>query len=125
MVNKRLFSVALIVSITGGVRVADCDSGTEGYYRKGERPMAATPNIEVQEVDQVNIVVGQYLVSQKNWRPDQFRLEHRGFSADGHAIIVWAIFLEDQIHPVPGGGKSVELHLDRNTQRVVRELGFQ
>jgi hypothetical protein len=125
MVNKGLFFAALIALITCSVQVVDCDSNTEGDYRKGKRPMAGTPKIEVQEVDQVNIIASQYLVAQKKWRPDQFRLEHRGFSPDGHAIIVWAIYLEDEIRPVPGGGNSVELYVDRTAQRVVRELGFQ
>jgi hypothetical protein len=124
-VNKGLFSVALIALTTCGVRVANCDSGPGDDYRKGEKLMAGTSNVEVQEIDQVNAVASQYLAAQKKWRPDQFRLEYKGLIAGGHTIIVRAVYLEDEIRPAPGAGKSVELHIDRASRQVVRELGFQ
>jgi len=87
--------------------------------------MAGTPGVAVQEVDHINAIANQYLIAQKKWRPDQFRLEHKGLAPDGRSLIVWAVYLEDELHPTPGGGESVELYIDRDSQRVVRELGFQ
>jgi hypothetical protein len=87
--------------------------------------MAETPTLEAQEVTQINTIASQYLATQKKWRPDQFRLEYKGRTPDGQVVIVWAVYLEDEIHPVPGAGKSVELHINRASQQVVQELGFQ
>lgn len=88
--------------------------------------MAGTPSaVAGQAVDHINVIASQYLAMQKNWRLNQFRLEQKGLTADGQAVIVWAIYLEDELHPTPGGGKSVELYIDLTTQKVVRELGFQ
>jgi len=66
----------------------------------------------------------QYLRERKGWGNDDFRLELKEATPSGEAVL-WAIFLEDERHPVPGGGESVELHVDREAGRVTRELGFQ
>lgn len=67
----------------------------------------------------------RYLVHEKHWSLDDFRIEKRGPTEDGRCEIIWGIFLEDEKNPVPGGGQSVELHVDLDEYRVVKELGFQ
>lgn len=70
-------------------------------------------------------VAARYLEQTKGWKRDEFRTEFMGLDpASGHAIIR-GIFLEDERRPMPGGGQSVELYLDRGSQRVARELHFQ
>ena len=68
----------------------------------------------------------EYIERTKRWRPDQFRLEHHGWTDDGRQAIVYAVFLEDERpRPYLGGGESVALYIDRQDHRVVRELHFQ
>lgn len=66
-----------------------------------------------------------YLGAGKKWRPDQYRLEHRGPSPDGKHWIVVAVHADDEAGLSPGGGKSLELWFDVPSRRVMKELGFQ
>lgn len=72
---------------------------------------------------EIDSVVAAYLSETKHWKKDEFRIEYKGIR--DHWAIVWAIFTDDELHPKPGGGKSVELHVNLNTHRVDKELGFQ
>lgn len=66
-----------------------------------------------------------YLQQHKGWQRDQYRVEIERLEDHGERIVIRGVFLEDESHPVPGGGQSVELHVDRRTGEVRKELGFQ
>ena len=80
---------------------------------------------EQSENDRLNAVVTQYLFDTKNWKPEEFRIEHKGTTSDKRLVICWGVFLEDETKPAPGAGKSVILHIDPSQGRVVEERGFQ
>lgn len=67
----------------------------------------------------------RYLRQHKAWRDDEFRVDIRALSDEGNDVVLWGIFLDDERHPAPGGGRSVELHADRSTAEITRELAFQ
>jgi Holliday junction resolvase-like predicted endonuclease len=87
--------------------------------------MSDAAGINAQEQSRLASAVQRYLQERKGWTEDQFRIEIRSIDPGGANIVVWGIFLEDERHPVPGGGQSVELHVDRRTGEVKAELGFQ
>ena len=61
----------------------------------------------------------------KGWQRSDFRIEPHGLSADKTAAVVWAVHSADERSPAPGGGKSLALHVDRQSLKVVKELRFQ
>jgi hypothetical protein len=78
-----------------------------------------TPNERVE----ITTLAGRYLMKQKGWALEQFRIEIKRI--DPMTIVLWCIFLDDERHPSPGGGQSVELHVDKSTFEIKRELHFQ
>jgi hypothetical protein len=117
-----LLFVSLIVFVTSPV---DSGSFIVCGQKQGDAEMSGGTNLEGQELARINAAVTQYLTQQKLWKLNQFRVDYKGVTADGRSAIVWAIYLEDETNPVPGGGKSLELQIDRTTMKVVKELGFQ
>jgi hypothetical protein len=74
---------------------------------------------------EIDAAANVYLTAGKKWRPAEYRLEHRGASKDGKSWIVVAVHADDEAGLSPGGGKSLELWIDRQTKMVMKELGFQ
>jgi hypothetical protein len=87
--------------------------------------MPDTTHQESAEEARIGEAATAYLRQKKQWRPTEFRLQPRGTTPDGRCAVLWAVYLEDERTPTPGGGKSVELYIDRGECRVVRELRFQ
>jgi hypothetical protein len=87
--------------------------------------MSDAADINAQERSRLASAVQRYLREHKGWTEDHFRIEIRSIDPGGANVVVWGIFLDDERHPVPGGGQSVELHVDRRTGEVKTELGFQ
>jgi hypothetical protein len=75
--------------------------------------------------DEIASVAREYLESKRSWLPGDFRLENRGLTRDAQFAVVHAIHIDDERNPTPGGGRSLELHIDPAAHAVVRELGFQ
>ena len=75
--------------------------------------------------DAITHVATEYLQKEKAWQPSDFRLEDHGVTSDGRFAVVYAIHADDERNPVPGGGRSLELHIDRATRTLIREYGFQ
>lgn len=73
----------------------------------------------------VDSIVMEYLFETKSWQQDEFRVEHKEVNKDNFYLIVWGVFLQDELKPVPGAGQSVELHIDLKQYRILKELGFQ
>jgi hypothetical protein len=74
---------------------------------------------------EIESAVEVYLSAGKKWRREEYRIEHRGPRDDGRRWVVWAVHADDEKGLAPGGGKSLELWFDRQSKRVVNELGFQ
>jgi hypothetical protein len=74
---------------------------------------------------QIDAAVVLYLGVGKKWRPEEYRLEHRGSSPDGKYWIIVAVHADDEAGLAPGGGKSLELWVDKKSRMVIKELGFQ
>jgi hypothetical protein len=96
-----------------------------------ERPseMADTGGLSPEKQRRINTVVEDYVLL-KGWQRNQFRIEPHGLTADGTAAVVWAVHADDERLPdngIPraGGGKSVALHVDLKSLKVIKELGFQ
>ncbi|MDB5362769.1 MAG: hypothetical protein JWO51_4066 [Rhodospirillales bacterium] len=69
--------------------------------------------------------VAAYLLRSRGWKPDAYRLENRGSSADGRYTVIRVVDPRDTAGAQPGGGASIELSIDRATGRIERELGLQ
>ncbi len=69
--------------------------------------------------------VEAYLARTKGWERGDYRLESRGLSADRCCEVVSVIHRLDESGAQPGGGRSMELYVDRVTHRIDREVGFQ
>ncbi|MFC1687661.1 hypothetical protein ACFL0L_03710 [Patescibacteria group bacterium] len=82
-------------------------------------------NIPTSELAHLEEIAEKYLLEEKKWKIDEFRLEYKGISEDGKLVNIWAVYLEDEKNPMRGGGKSLSLYVDRNTKRVAQELHFQ
>ena len=87
--------------------------------------MSETIHVESAEESRIAEAAITYLGDIKRWKPEEYRLEPRGVTADGQYAILWAVHVEDGKNPTPGGGQSLELHVHRAQCRVVRELCFQ
>ena len=87
--------------------------------------MTGSTPVQVGDRARIEEAVHQYLIRFKFWRPGDFRLEPRGLTKGESHAVVWAVHREDETAVSPGGGKSVELHVDRKDYQVVRELRFQ
>ncbi len=74
---------------------------------------------------EIEAAVGVYLGAGKQWRKTDYRIEHHGSRDDGKVWVVWAVHADDEKGLAPGGGKSLELWIDRASKRVIKELGFQ
>ena len=67
----------------------------------------------------------RYLTDVKHWKPEEYRLEFRGPAAGANEEIVMAIHRDDERHPLPGAGRSLELRVDYRSRRVIREIAGQ
>jgi hypothetical protein len=79
----------------------------------------------VGDQSKIESVTREYLRVRKQWNPSDYRVEIKGATADGRAIIVWVIFLDDEKSPKPGSGRSVLLHITPEDYSVVKELRWQ
>lgn len=113
-------ALAIVVVIVAGVLSCQCNGRNEG-----ERGMAAPASLSPMEKRRIDDAAVDYLIRTKRWKRSEFRVELHGLSADEGCAIVWGVFLANEAQPIPGGGKSVELHVDRQSLTVIRELGFQ
>lgn len=67
--------------------------------------------------------VVEYLSSAKGWARGDYRLE---WSAGEHGVLVVSVIASsDASASNPGSGKSVSLHFDPISQKVIKELAFQ
>jgi hypothetical protein len=80
--------------------------------------------LDAAERAEVEAAVVVYLGAGKRWRREDYRIELRGTRDEGRRCVVWAVHADDEAGVAPGGGKSLQLWIDRGSKRVVKELGF-
>jgi hypothetical protein len=66
-----------------------------------------------------------YVAKTRSWPRAEFRLEHRGPSADGACVIVAVLHADDARATGPGAGRSMQLCVDVRTSTVLREIASQ
>jgi hypothetical protein len=82
--------------------------------------------VEIQPAkSKVEETVERYIRQTKGWNPREYRIESRGLTANELTEMIAVVYLQDERSPHPGGGQSIELHVDRASLQVVRELGAQ
>ncbi len=74
---------------------------------------------------EIEAAVVVYVGAGRTWRREDYRIDHRGARDGGKQWVVWAVHAEDEQATAPGGGRSLELWIDRQTRRIVKEFGFQ
>jgi hypothetical protein len=90
--------------------------------------MLDTPLFSEERAQQAAFAIAQqYLQTAKGWKTEEYSLEL--LRVEGNVempiIIVDCISSTDLHSPLRGGGQSVQLTIDINQQRVVRELAYQ
>jgi hypothetical protein len=75
-------------------------------------------------VQQAAAQAENYIVTSKNWEKGSFQVELN--RKEGTTLVFWVLHSGDRTATTtPGGGKSVEVHVDPISNRVLRELAFQ
>ena len=67
--------------------------------------------------------VRSHIAATKQWPESDYSIEMKR-AEDGNYVF-WAVHKDDLAATQPGGGKSVEVHIDPKTLQVALELGFQ
>jgi hypothetical protein len=84
-----------------------------------------TPGCRQSSSAPVNKAAEDHILQKKSWQRSEFRIELRGLSKDSTAAVVWAVHADDERSPTAGRGKSLALHVDRKSLKVIKELRFQ
>lgn len=85
--------------------------------------MQTSITLTPEERVRIESAVAAYVTAHKRWEKEDFRIDYKGIRND--QAVVWAVYLEDELHPRPGAGKSIELHVNVKTFDVEKELSFQ
>lgn len=120
-VSIRHFSLLLIVL---SVFLFACASNNQTNNSTGGKPVTQI-SLSDEQKQRLEAAATDYVLTEKKWQKDEFRIEVKGVKNGENYAVVWAIFLEDEKTPVPGGGKSIELHIDLSNYKVIQELWFQ
>lgn len=68
-------------------------------------------------------LVETYITKTKGWSSNDYCIELN--RQHDNVLVFWVIHKEDETNISPGGGKSVEVHVDQVKMEVINELGFQ
>lgn len=71
------------------------------------------------------MVIESYLLRNKGWARDAYRLESLGPSAGENCYMFAVIHSKDERGEHPGRGQSVDICVERESGRVIREVGRQ
>jgi len=69
-------------------------------------------------------IAGNYLSKNKKWDSEEYRFENLGINKDG-CYSLYVVHRDDERLSLPVAGKSVELHINLDKNRVIRELHEQ
>jgi len=70
-------------------------------------------------------IAREYIMAKEGWSPDAYMVKDTSTRDRAGNLIVNVIHKDDLKPPTVGGGKSVQLHIDMEGQRVVKILHFQ
>ena len=68
-------------------------------------------------------IVKNYVEATKSWPPGDYSI--RRSRTEGRSVIYTVVHKDDEASFSPGGGKSIEVHVDAGTMKVSKELSFQ
>jgi len=105
--------LVLLILVVAGFSISSC--GKSSIEDTEMRDASARINWED--------VSKNYISKNKSWSFDEYDLEYVG--ENNGSIIVLAKFKQDETMAYPGGGRSIEIHIDSKTGDVVGEFGFQ
>jgi hypothetical protein len=75
------------------------------------------------QLRQATAVVDGYVRDSKNWESGAFRIEFN--RREDAALVFWVLHSDDNAARSPGGGRSIEVHVDPANGRILKELAFQ
>jgi hypothetical protein len=82
--------------------------------------------VSIVEAMDLEAATTEYLARVHHWDRSEYRLESKGPSNDGQGEIIAAIHRDDEREGAsPGSGKSLQLVLDYQSLKVLRESAFQ
>jgi len=74
----------------------------------------------------VDKLVSEYVEKTKNWPTDTYDIEYvQEDGSQDHTIVINIKHRDDARATFPGGGKSIQLHIDVTKRKIVKEYGFQ
>ena len=75
-------------------------------------------------VQQAAAQVENYIVKSKKWEKGSFQVELN--RKEGTTLVFWVLHSDDRTASTTlGGGKSIEVHVDPISSRVLKEFAFQ
>ncbi len=67
--------------------------------------------------------VESYVLETKGWRSDDFEIQ---FNRDENgSLVFWVVHVHDKDAEALGGGQSVEVFVEEDSGKVLKELAFQ
>ena len=70
-------------------------------------------------------IARDYISQRKRWHPEEYRFEYLGINDKDGCYTLYVVHREDERLTLPVAGKSVELHINLDKKRVIRELHDQ
>ncbi len=112
--QKMTARVASVLIFVGSLALAAC-----GHVSELEPHVGPPPNLSSSEQSAFEGVIREFARAKK-WSPEEYSIKLVGAYS---RIVVFSLAHRDDT--TVGGGKSVELHIDRSKKTVVRELAYQ
>lgn len=85
----------------------------------GGLKVSAEPNDDAK----VREVVAKYVAATRLWPPSDYAIQRS--RTEGKSVVFSVVHKDDEASVSPGGGKSIEVHVDTSTMEVSKELAFQ
>ncbi|MBI1923165.1 hypothetical protein HYR99_02830 [Candidatus Poribacteria bacterium] len=70
-------------------------------------------------------IARDYISQRKKWHSEEYRFESLGINDKEGCYILYVVHRDDERLILPVAGKSVELHINLDKKRVIRELHEQ
>ena len=70
-------------------------------------------------------IARDYISQRKKWHPEEYRFEYLGINDKDGCYTLYVVHRDDERLTLPVAGKSVELHINLDKKRVIRELHEQ
>jgi hypothetical protein len=73
-------------------------------------------------------VAKEYVLKELKWNCGEFIIELDDFALgeiNAEAIILRATYKSDNSTTIPGAGKSIQIHVDKSSMKIIKTLGYQ